>query len=54
MITRKLIKLAAVPAIGLIAGLGLAACGSQGHALLQRADHHEELPGDAGSRAIRD
>ena len=28
----KLSKLAAIPIIGLIAGLGLAACGSQGHA----------------------
>ena len=33
----KLCKLAAIPIIGLIAGLGLAACGSQGHAALRAA-----------------
>ncbi len=32
MIAMKLIKLGAIPAIGLTVGLGLAACGSQGHA----------------------
>ncbi len=33
----RLYKLATIPIIGLIAGLGLAACGSQGHTALRAA-----------------